>query len=111
MLTIAQLDKKLGSQLHNCDDRAIAQAFSRWLATAAFRIRAWVWSSGICGGQSGAGAALSENFGFSCESSFHQILHLHNHLGQVQEARSGRRAEWTQFGLHPIMRIKQNKIM
>jgi hypothetical protein len=36
--------------------RAIAQAVSRWLPTAAARIRSRVWSSGICVGQSGAGA-------------------------------------------------------
>jgi hypothetical protein len=36
--------------------RAIAQAVSRWLTTAAARVRARVWSSGICGGQDGAGA-------------------------------------------------------
>jgi hypothetical protein len=36
--------------------RAIAQAVSRWLPTAAARVRTRVWSSGICGGQSGAGA-------------------------------------------------------
>jgi hypothetical protein len=35
---------------------AIAQAVSRWLPTAAARIQTRVWSSGICGGQSGAGA-------------------------------------------------------
>jgi hypothetical protein len=35
--------------------RAIAQAVSRWLPTAAVRVRARVWSSGIFGGQSGAG--------------------------------------------------------
>jgi hypothetical protein len=34
--------------------RAIAQAVSRWLPTAAAR----VWSSGICSGQSGAGAGF-----------------------------------------------------
>jgi hypothetical protein len=38
--------------------RAIAQAVSRWLPTAAARVRARVWSSGICGGQSGAGAGF-----------------------------------------------------
>jgi hypothetical protein len=27
---------------------------------------------------------FSEYFGFSCQSSFHQILHHHNHPGQVQ---------------------------
>jgi hypothetical protein len=36
--------------------RAIAQAVSRWLPTVAARVRARVWSSGICGGQNGAGA-------------------------------------------------------
>jgi hypothetical protein len=36
--------------------RAIAQAVSRWLPTAAVRVRVRVWSCGICGGQSGAGA-------------------------------------------------------
>jgi hypothetical protein len=38
--------------------RATAQAVSRWLPTAAARIRVRVWSSGICGGQSGAGAGF-----------------------------------------------------
>jgi hypothetical protein len=36
--------------------RSIAQAVSPWLPTAAARVRSRVWSSGICGGQSGAGA-------------------------------------------------------
>jgi hypothetical protein len=36
--------------------RAVAQAVSRWLTTAAVRVRTRVWSCGICGGQSGAGA-------------------------------------------------------
>jgi hypothetical protein len=30
------------------------------------------------------GQGFSEYFGFPCQSSFHQILHHHNHLGQVQ---------------------------
>jgi hypothetical protein len=34
----------------------MAQAVSRWLPTAATRVRARVCSIGICGGQSGAGA-------------------------------------------------------
>jgi hypothetical protein len=38
--------------------RAIAQAVSRWLPTAAARVRARVWSCGICGGQSGARAGF-----------------------------------------------------
>jgi hypothetical protein len=42
--------------------RAVAQAVSRWLPTAAARVRARVWSSGICGGQSGAGAGFLRVF-------------------------------------------------
>jgi hypothetical protein len=37
---------------------AIAQAVSRWLPTAAARVRSRVWSSGVCGGKSGAGAGF-----------------------------------------------------
>jgi hypothetical protein len=29
------------------------------------------------------GQVFSEYFGFVCQSSFHQILQLHNHPGQV----------------------------
>jgi hypothetical protein len=36
--------------------RAIAQAVSCWLPTAAARVRSRFWSSGSCGGQSGTGA-------------------------------------------------------
>jgi hypothetical protein len=38
--------------------RAIAEAVSRWLPTAAARVQSRVWSSGICGGQSGVGAGF-----------------------------------------------------
>jgi hypothetical protein len=38
--------------------RAIAHAVSRWLPNAAVRLRARVWSCGICGRQSGAGAGF-----------------------------------------------------
>jgi hypothetical protein len=37
---------------------AIAQAVSRWLPIAAARVQTRVWLSGICGGQSGAGAGF-----------------------------------------------------
>jgi hypothetical protein len=36
--------------------RAIAEAVSRWLPTAAARVQSRVWSSGVCGGQSGVWA-------------------------------------------------------
>jgi hypothetical protein len=38
--------------------RAIAEAVSRWLPAAAARVQSRFWSSGICGGQSGAGAGF-----------------------------------------------------
>jgi hypothetical protein len=59
--------------------RAIAQAVSRRLPTAAARVRAQVRSCGICGGQSGTGAVFSEYFGFSCQFSFHRLFHAHHH--------------------------------
>jgi hypothetical protein len=37
---------------------AIAKAVSRWLPTAAARVRARVWSSRICGGQTGTGVGF-----------------------------------------------------
>jgi hypothetical protein len=37
---------------------AIAQVLSRWFPTAAARVQSRVWSSGICGGQGGAGAGF-----------------------------------------------------
>jgi ribosomal protein L37AE/L43A len=40
------------------EGRAIAQVVRCWLPTAAARVRARVWSCGICGGQSGAGASF-----------------------------------------------------
>jgi hypothetical protein len=46
------------TQVTRCPGHAIAQAFSRWLPTAAARIRARVRSCGICGGQSGAVAGF-----------------------------------------------------
>jgi uncharacterized protein affecting Mg2+/Co2+ transport len=64
--------------------RDIAQAVSRWLPTEAARVRSRIWSSGIVGGQSGAGAGFLQYFGFPCQSSFHQILRQPNHPGQVQ---------------------------
>jgi hypothetical protein len=44
--------------LFYAEGRAIAQAVSRWLPTAAARVPARVWSCGICGGQSGTGAGF-----------------------------------------------------
>jgi hypothetical protein len=55
---ILWLRTKKGRNEGPIQSRAIAQAVSRWLPTPAARVRARVWSSGICGGQSGAGAGF-----------------------------------------------------
>jgi hypothetical protein len=60
--------------------RAIAQAVSRRLPTAAARVLSQVRSCGICGRQSGTGQVFSEYFGFPCQFSFHRLLHTHNLL-------------------------------
>jgi hypothetical protein len=57
-LTVAHLVKKLEDCFTSSQGRAVAQAVSRWLPIAAARVRARVWSCGICGGQSGAGAGF-----------------------------------------------------
>jgi hypothetical protein len=52
MVLVFTLHLLLLSTLVPSNARARAQADSRWLPTAAARVRAQVWSYGICGGQS-----------------------------------------------------------
>jgi hypothetical protein len=52
-----------------CNGRAIAQAVSRWLPTAASRVPAQVKSCGICRGQSGTGAGFSYSTSVSSANS------------------------------------------
>jgi hypothetical protein len=59
-------------------ERAIAQAISRRLPTAAARVSAQVSSCGICGEQSGTGAALLRVLRFPCQFSFHRLFHTHH---------------------------------
>jgi hypothetical protein len=55
--------------------RAVAQAISRLLPTAAARVRAQITSCVICGGQSDTGAGFLQYFGFPCQFSFYRLLH------------------------------------
>jgi hypothetical protein len=64
--------------------RAIAQAVSRWLPTAAARFRTRVWQVGFVMDKVALGQVFSEHFDFVYQFSFHQILHHHNHPAQVQ---------------------------
>jgi hypothetical protein len=81
--------------------RAITQAVSHRLPTAAARVRAQLRACGICGGQSGTGQVFSEYFGSSCQFSFHRLLHTHHPSSGAGNNRpvSGRRTKWTQS--HP----------
>jgi hypothetical protein len=63
----------------NTVGRAVAQAVSRWLPTAATRQRV-----GFVVDKAALGQVFSEYFGFPCQSSFHQFLHHHNHPGLAQ---------------------------
>jgi hypothetical protein len=54
--------------------RAIAQAVSRWLPTAAVRGSRLGRYVGFCGGQSGAGAGFLRVLLFPLPNSFHQLL-------------------------------------
>jgi hypothetical protein len=61
--------------------RAIAQAVSRWLPTAAAWVPARSGQVGFVVEKVALGQVLPEYFGFPCQSSFQQILHHHNHPG------------------------------
>jgi hypothetical protein len=87
----------------------IAQAVSRWLPTAAARAHVRVWSSGICGGQSGAGAGFLRILWFPLP-----ILILQN-SPLSQSPRAGTICqEWPScqvdpvWTLSPTKRIKKN---
>jgi hypothetical protein len=61
--------------------RAIAEAVSRWLPNAAARVQSRVWSSGICGGQCGAGAGFLRVLRFPLPISNHH--HLSSGAGTI----------------------------
>jgi hypothetical protein len=74
--------------------RVIAEAVSRWLPTAAARVRALVWQVGFVVDKVASGQVFSEYFGFPCQNhSFRQLHHHHNHSGQLAEAL--RRADYS----------------
>jgi hypothetical protein len=78
-----KMDKQT-RELSKHKDRAIAQAASRWLPTAAARVRARSGHVRFLVDKVAVGQVFSAYFVFPCQSSFHQFLHPHNHPGHVQ---------------------------
>jgi hypothetical protein len=69
----------------NIEQAGSTEAVNRWLPTAAARVRAWVWQVGFVVDKVASGQVFFEYFDFPCQNhSFHQLLYLHNHAGQVQ---------------------------
>jgi hypothetical protein len=79
-LHLNQLFSKTSHEL-SWEGRAVAQAVSRWLPTAAARVRVLAEHVGFVVDKAALGLVLSEYFGFPCQSSFHPFLHDHNHPG------------------------------
>jgi hypothetical protein len=72
------------TEVRHYKGRAIAEAVSRWLPTAAARVRARVWHVGFVVDKVVSGQVFSESFGFPCQNrSIHQLLHPHNHPGHT----------------------------
>jgi hypothetical protein len=90
------------------EGRAIAQAVSRWLSTAVARVRSRVWSSGICGGQSGPGA------GFLRVLRFPLPIFIPPNFPSSQSPGAGTIGQkWLQYkGLnHTPLAIKENRLV
>jgi hypothetical protein len=67
--------------------RAIAEAVSRWLPTAAARVRARVWRVGFVVDKVASRQVFSEYFGSpAINRLFHHFLHHHSQPGQLAGA-------------------------
>jgi uncharacterized protein YcbX len=71
--------KPWSSKIGGFAGRAIAEGVSRWLPTAAARVRVWAQNVRVVVDKAALRQVFSEYFGFPCQSSFHQFLHHHNH--------------------------------
>jgi hypothetical protein len=66
------------------EGRAVAQAVGRWLPTAAARVRVRAVHVVFVVDKAALEQVFYEYFGLPCQSSFHQLLHHHNHPGLTQ---------------------------
>jgi hypothetical protein len=89
--------------------RAIAQTVSRWLPTAAARVRSQVSSCGICGEQSGTGAGLLRVLLFPLPILIPPTAPYSASIirGWYNRPNSGQRTKWTQS--HPTQGNQKKK--
>jgi hypothetical protein len=90
--------------------RTIDQVVSCWLLIVAARVQSRVWSSGICGGQRGAGAGFLRVFRFPRQSSFHQLLHNHPHLSSGARTICQKWPQYMEISPTPLA-LKKNYII
>jgi hypothetical protein len=81
--------------------RAVAQSVSRWLPTAAARVRVRAEHVGFAVDKAALGQVFSEYFGFPYQSSLHQFLHHHNQPRLAQQAYRWPQCRGDTIGLHP----------
>jgi hypothetical protein len=95
--------------IETAQGRVISQAVSRRFLTAAPRVRAQVKSCGICGGQSGTGAAFLRVFQFPLPNLIPLTAPHSSPIfrGWYNWPVSGRRTKWTQS--HPTPRNLRKK--
>jgi hypothetical protein len=86
------------------EGRAIAQAVSRWLPTAAARVRARVWQVGFVVDKMALGQIFSEYFGFPTNLHSTKFSIITITRGRYDRLLSGRRAEWTMQKSMAVMR-------
>jgi hypothetical protein len=88
--------------------RAITQAVSRWLPTAAAQVRPRSCRVVFVVDEVALGQVFSAYFGLPCQSSFHQTLHPHNHPGQVQQINWWPTCRVDPVGFHrPLFEVKK----
>jgi hypothetical protein len=102
----------IGRRVTQRSNRTIAQAVSRWLPTAAARVRSHVKSCRICGGQSRAGAGFLRVLRFPLPILIPPIAPQSPSpiiWGWYNRPVSGRSTKWTQlFTPHPKI-LKRNE--
>jgi hypothetical protein len=91
--------------------RAVAQAVSRWLPTAAARVRSRSEHVGFVVEKAALGQVFSGYFGFPCQSSFTNFSLIIISRGWHNKPIGGLSGEWTQLDPPPSIPIKKKLIL